>query len=62
MTDYFVDDVLDSGFFAVAELIAVGADLVELIFQKLHEVIVFGSGHERYGADQTVATLIGFCE
>ncbi len=62
MADNFVDDVLDCRFVAVAELIAVGADLVELIFQKLHEVIVFGSGHQRDGADQPVATLIGLCE
>jgi len=62
MTHNFVNDVLDSGFVAVAEVITSGSDLVELIFQKLHEVIVFGSGHEGYRPHEAMPTLPSFCE
>lgn len=56
MTHNFVNDVLDGGFVAVAELITSGSDLVELIFQKLHEVTILVGRHERDGADESVAT------
>jgi len=62
MTHNFVNDVLDSGFVAVAEVITSGSDLVDLIFQKLHEVIVFGSGHERYRPHEAMPTLPSFRE
>jgi hypothetical protein len=62
MTDNFVNDVLDGGFFAVAELIAGGADLVDLVFQKLHKVAVFVSGHKGYRPNEAMPTLPSFCE
>jgi hypothetical protein len=51
MTHNFVNDVLDSGFVLVAEVIPSGSDLVDLVFQKLHKVTVLVGGHERDGAD-----------
>lgn len=62
MTHNFVNDVLDSGFVAVAEVITSGSDLVDLVLQKLHEVIVFGSGHEGYRPHEAMPTLPSFCE
>lgn len=62
MTYNFVNDVLDVGFVAVAEVIPAFGNTLDLIFQKLHDVIVFGSGHERYRPHQPVPTLPSFRE
>jgi len=62
VTRDFVNDVLDGGFFAVAELISTGSDLFELVFKELYEVAVFVSGHERYGADEAVSAHPSLCK
>ena len=62
MTHNFVNDVLDSGFVAVAEVITSGSDLVDLVLQKLHKVAVFVSGHKGHRPHEAMPTLPSFCE
>lgn len=62
MSHDFVDDVLDSRFVAVAELIPTGSNLFELVFQKLDEIVVFIGAHKRDGADESVSTHPSLCK
>jgi hypothetical protein len=62
MTHNFVNDVLDGGFVAVAEVITSGSDLVDLVLQKLHKVAVFVSGHKGHRPHEAMPTLPSFCE
>lgn len=62
MTHNFVNDVLDGGFVAVAEVITSGSDLVKLIFQKFHEVTVLIGRHEGYRPREAMPTLPSFRE
>lgn len=57
MTHDFVNDVLDSGFFAVTELISTGSDALQLVFKELYKVAVFVSGHERDWPHESMTTL-----
>lgn len=62
MRNDLINEVLDGGFFGWAELKATLPDPLDLIFQKLNEVAVLLSRHERYRAHETVPTLICLCK